>query len=109
MAHESLNQIETTVGFRSPDNTTYPDIETALRELQGLTFSVVTGVASGSAASLVGIATTDTIINVQAITAGATFVAASASVTLSGNNIQFDSNNATGLSCQVAWLDKSGA
>ena len=107
----SLGALGGSFGFTNP-NTSGPDLESTLRELQGIKFNLIAGFAAGSSGAVTNIATADTIKAGLVFTTGAGIVTqlTTASVTIpAAGRVKIADTATTNKKVLVIWVDKSGS
>lgn len=106
----SIGALGTQFGFKNP-NTSGPDLDSILREVQGIKFNLIAGFAAGSSGAVTNIATADTIKAGLVFTTGAGIVTqlTTASVTIpAAGRVKVADTATTSKKILVIWVDKSG-
>lgn len=104
----ALSTLRTTEGLPAPIGT---EIAAAIRELQGLRFTLVAGAAAATNIAVAGIAVADTLVSVLRFDVDTTLrditdVTSEAAIRSAGN-IQLTTTVTTGDKLLVIWIDKA--
>ena len=110
MSSYSVGALGGQLGFKNP-NTGGPDLDSILRELQGMKFNIIAGFGAGVSGALAGIATDDTIKEGLILTAGATPTQlTTASITIpAAGRVKIADTSTANKKVRITWVDKSGS